>query len=118
MKSLIGNKQAKVDNREPLITVSKAKEAVKEETRAYHRERHNTVRINWKTEKEVVESFQKSDGLGEYLRAKRHERNALRNGQHTLKVNAYEYALLLKTMEKMNCRSTREMLVQLCEKVK
>jgi hypothetical protein len=82
--------------------------------RDYHNNRNASLKDVWRQQRDVVEEFRSQGELLTYIKAKQYEQHETRIGNHTIKVNAYELAVIYLVTDSLKCRSTREGIIRLC----
>lgn len=104
--------------RDALATRAEIEEELARERRAYqkeHRKRHldqwnaDKAELDGKNEEQLIEFM-------EQIKKERRDRET-RVGLHSMKVNSYELAMIKLAMKKTGSRSSRELLVMICEQI-
>jgi len=116
--SLLNKTTTDENERGSLITQEDADNKSAEERREYqkkHRARHLD---NWKEQKAIIDGLS-GDELDLYISEAKDNRTVSdqRVGQHVLKVNPYELAIIKRAMEIKGVRSSRELFINYCSDV-
>lgn len=109
----LGELSQPVEQRGELTTEAAVIEKQRVETRAYQKEHRKKNLDAYNDEKSKVDAMS-PDELTEYL-SDNEQALAVRVGIHTMKVNAYEQAIIKKALELTGAKSSREQYIKMCK---
>lgn len=113
--SLLNKQAEKKTERDILTTENRALEKINTK----RREQQNNLRKKhgeqWKKEKELIDNLNDED-LKKYI--KKAQKDSVRSGMYSIKLNPYEYAIIKQALNKSNCKSSRELIIKLINKIK
>ena len=113
--SLVPKKQP-IQDREQLTTESAVLESQKVEQRAYQKE-HRARTLTVYNEQAVIIKGLKFDDLATYVASHTDNAHDVRTGLHSMKVNAYELAVIKQAIEVTGSKGSRDLYVKLCKKI-
>ncbi|CAM3273133.1 hypothetical protein [Moritella viscosa] len=113
--SLISKKQP-AKNREQLTTESAVIESQKIEKRAYQKEHRARTLAAYNEQAAIIKEL-KSDNLAAYVANHSDNSHDVRTGLHSMKVNAYELAVIKQAIELTGSKGSRDLYIKLCKQI-